>query len=163
MIFFIKDNRSYRSANAERKEAIDNLRSVLNTNSKTIKMYRSVPSNVKENFFRNGDWITPSRSYAIDNAKVHGWGNDYRIIENVVSVEDIWTDGNDIAGRLYSLQNIERLGASARVQENNFFSSVTNTPSHVDNVSQLFNIVKNKDDSFKPKKVNPNLPAKHKK
>src|SRR5690606_21137183 len=29
-----------------------------------LSMYRSVPKNVKEDSFRNGDWITPSREYA---------------------------------------------------------------------------------------------------
>ena len=33
-------------------------------------MYRSVPADIKEGSFRNGDWITPSKSYAEDNAAV---------------------------------------------------------------------------------------------
>lgn len=60
-------------------------------------MYRSVPSDVKEGSFRNGDWVTPSYGYAVDNANVHGWGDNYRIIEQKVSVDEIWWDGNDIA------------------------------------------------------------------
>ena len=88
---------SYRAAGPMRKEAIDNVRNAIQKKSKTITMYRSVPSDVKEGKFRNGDWVTPSRAYAVDNAKVHGWGNDYNIIEQKVPVDEVWFDGNDIA------------------------------------------------------------------
>ena len=88
---------SYRAADPMRKEAIDNVRNAIQKKSKTITMYRSVPSDVKEGSFRNGDWVTPSRSYAVDNAKLHGWGDNYNIIEQKVPVDDVWFDGNDIA------------------------------------------------------------------
>ena len=88
---------SYRHADPMRKEAIDNVRNVIQKKSKTITMYRSVPSDVKEGSFRNGDWVTPSRAYAVDNAKIHGWGKSYNIIEQKVPVDDVWFDGNDIA------------------------------------------------------------------
>lgn len=88
---------SYRAADPMRKEAIDNVRNVIQKKAKTITMYRSVPSDVKEGSFRNGDWVTPSRAYAVDNAKLHGWGDDYNIIEQIVPVDDVWFDGNDIA------------------------------------------------------------------
>lgn len=88
---------SYRAADPMRKEAIDNVRNAIQKKTKTITMYRSVPSDVKEGSFRNGDWVTPSRAYAVDNAKLHGWGDDYNIIEQKVPVDDVWFDGNDIA------------------------------------------------------------------
>lgn len=80
-----------------RKEAIDNVRRTIEGKRKTITMYRSVPSSVKEGNFRNGDWVTPSKKYAIDNAEIHGWGKDYHIIEQEVPVDEVWFDGNDIA------------------------------------------------------------------
>lgn len=88
---------SYRAADPMRKEAIDNVRNAIQKKAKTITMYRSVPSDVKEGSFRNGDWVTPSRAYAVDNAKLHGWVDDYNIIEQKVPVDDVWFDGNDIA------------------------------------------------------------------
>ena len=88
---------SYRGADPMRKEAIENVRDVVENRKKTITMYRSVPSSVKEGSFRNGDWVTPSRKYAEDNAEVHGWGKNYRIIKQEVPVDDVWFDGNDIA------------------------------------------------------------------
>lgn len=95
--FIALDPRNYRAANPMRKEAIDNVRNAIQKKSDTITMYRSVPSDVKEGSFRNGDWVTPSRSYAVENAKVHGWGDNFNIIEQKVPVDEIWWDGNDIA------------------------------------------------------------------
>lgn len=74
----------------------------------TITMYRSVPSGVKETKFRNGDWITPSKSYAIENAEIHSGyegGNNAvswdengtaNIIKMEVPIKDVWWDENDI-------------------------------------------------------------------
>lgn len=95
--FIALDPRNYRAADPMRKEAIDNVRNAIQKKSETITMYRSVPSDVKEGSFRNGDWVTPSRAYAVDNAKVHGWGDNFNIIEQKVPVDEIWWDGNDIA------------------------------------------------------------------
>ena len=95
--FIALDPRNLRAADNYRREAIENIRQAIQSKSDTITMYRSVPSDVKEGSFRNGDWVTPSYSYAVDNASVHGWGDNYRIIEQKVSVDEIWWDGNDIA------------------------------------------------------------------
>lgn len=95
--FIALDPRNYRAADPMRKEAIDNVRNAIQKKSETITMYRSVPSDVKEGSFRNGDWVTPSRAYAVDNAKIHGWGDNFNIIEQKVPVDEIWWDGNDIA------------------------------------------------------------------
>lgn len=95
--FIALDPRNLRAADNYRREAIENIRQAIQSKSDTITMYRSVPSDVKEGSFRNGDWVTPSYSYAVDNASVHGWGDNYRIIEQNVSVDEIWWDGNDIA------------------------------------------------------------------
>ena len=94
---FLTSDSSYRHADDARKEAIKNLRNVIKNKRQTITMYRSVPSSVKEGSFRNGDWITPSYAYAVENARVHGWGRDFRIIEQEVPIDEVWFDGNDIA------------------------------------------------------------------
>ena len=91
------NQRSYQQADAYRKEAISNIKDVIRRKSKTIKMYRSVPNDVQEGSFRNGDWITPSKGYAEKNADIHGWGDNYRIIEQEVPIDEVWFDGNDIA------------------------------------------------------------------
>lgn len=94
---FLLSENNYRHSDAARKEAIDNIREVVRTKGQRVTMYRSVPSSVKEGSFRNGDWVTPSRKYAEENARVHGWGNAYHIIAQDVPISDVWFDGNDIA------------------------------------------------------------------
>lgn len=59
-----------------------------------IKVYRAVPTSVKEGKLRNGDWVTPSKKYA----EMHGDNRlegKYRIIEDEVSANQLWWDGND--------------------------------------------------------------------
>lgn len=77
------------------KKSISNLASAVKNGSKKIKMYRAVDASVKESSFRNGDWITPSREYAKHHIELQDWKKG-RIIEQEVSIEDIWWDGNDI-------------------------------------------------------------------
>lgn len=102
---YLTNDSSYRHADDARKEAIENLRNVFQNKRQTITMYRSVPSSIKEGSFRNGDWVTPSYAYAVENARVHGWGNNYRIIEQKVPIADVWFDGNDIAEFGYGNEN----------------------------------------------------------
>lgn len=107
--FFLHNSRAVR--NQFMAESVSGLRKGLNDG--VITMYRSVPKSVKENSFRNGDWITPSRAYAIENADIHGWDEGYRIIEQTVNIDDIWWDGNDINewgfddGKEYAYKNTE--------------------------------------------------------
>lgn len=59
-----------------------------------VKVYRAVPTSVKEGKLRNGDWVTPSRKYA----DIHGNNRlegKYRIIEDEVPANQLWWDGND--------------------------------------------------------------------
>lgn len=77
-----------------------------------VKVYRAVPTSVKEGKLRNGDWVTPSKDYA----KMHGehrLEGKYRIIEDEVSVNELWWDGNDSRewgfdnGKGYKYKNVE--------------------------------------------------------
>ncbi len=59
-----------------------------------VKVYRAVPTSVKEGKLRNGDWVTPSKKYA----EMHGdnrFEGKYRIIEDEVPANQLWWDGND--------------------------------------------------------------------
>ena len=76
-------------------ESIKNLGAVVRGNKKTVKMYRAVPSDIKESSFRNGDWVTPSRQYAEHHIELQDWKGG-RVIEQEVSVDDIWWNGDDI-------------------------------------------------------------------
>ena len=60
-----------------------------------VKVYRAVPTSVKEGNLRNGDWVTPSKKYA----EMHGdnrLDGKYRIIEDEVPANQLWWDGNDV-------------------------------------------------------------------
>ena len=92
----LTDPMALRQADPKRREAIENLRQTVRSNSKTITIYRAVDANIKENEIRNGDWVTPSRSYAEYHIGLQDWENG-RIIEQEVSIDDLWWDGNDIA------------------------------------------------------------------
>lgn len=59
-----------------------------------VKVYRAVPTSVKEGKLRNGDWVTPSKKYA-DMHGANRLEGKYRIIEDEVPVNQLWWDGND--------------------------------------------------------------------
>ena len=92
--FSVNGPRWYGYDDAEGLESLNAIRRVQN-GADDIVAYRAVPNNVNSNVLNNGDWITFSKKYA----KVHGDTNlngDYRIIEQKVSPNDVWWDGNDI-------------------------------------------------------------------
>ena len=77
-----------------------------------IKVYRAVPTSVKESKLRNGDWVTLSKEYA----EMHGNNRlegKYRIIEDEVPAGELWWDGNDVNewgfddGKGYKYKNVE--------------------------------------------------------
>lgn len=76
-------------------ESIRNLNAAIKGKTGKVKMYRAVDAAVKENSFRNGDWITPSRRYAEQHIELQDWKKG-RIIEEEVPVDDIWWNGDDI-------------------------------------------------------------------
>ena len=62
-----------------------------------IWVYRAVDKtmNTKEDYFRNGDWVTPSYDYAVNEGKMNP--NGYRIIKHSVPIDMLYWDGNSIA------------------------------------------------------------------
>lgn len=77
-----------------------------------VKVYRAVPTSVKEGKLRNGDWVTPSKKYA----DIHGNNRlegKYRIIEDEVPANQLWWDGNDANefgfddGKAYKYKNVK--------------------------------------------------------
>lgn len=75
-----------------------------------VKVYRAIPTSVKEGKLRNGDWVTPSKKYA----EMHGSNRlegKYRIIEDEVPATQLWWDGNDANefgfddGKVYKYKN----------------------------------------------------------
>ena len=90
--------------------AIDDIRN--GKKEAKIKVYRAVPTSVKESKLRNGDWVTPSKEYA----EMHGNNRlegKYRIIEEEVPAGELWWDSNDVNewgfddGKGYKYKNVE--------------------------------------------------------
>lgn len=76
----------------------------------SIKVYRAVPKDVKEDSVRNGDWVTPSKAYA----RQHGESNlngEYRIITKLAKLNHLYFNGDSIAelgyddGESYAYKN----------------------------------------------------------
>ena len=86
---------NYRRATQYEKESIDNINKALKNPERKITIYRAVPNSVVEGSVRNGDWVTPSRSYAEYHIGLQDWEGG-RVIEQEVSIDDIWWGGDDI-------------------------------------------------------------------
>lgn len=96
----------------ESAKAIQNALEALKRGEKgvKVKVYRAVPTSVKEGKLRNGDWVTPSKKYAEmhGNSRLEG---KYRIIEDEVPAEHLWWDANDANefgyddGKIYRYKN----------------------------------------------------------
>lgn len=77
--------------------AINNIKRALSNGiERTITAYRAVPKSVDIDKLIPGDWITFSKQYAIDHGERRFGEDEYRIIEQEVSPDDVWWDGNDI-------------------------------------------------------------------
>ena len=112
-----QEPRKYMQTDATAVESVNAIREAIaavrrGEKNVKVKVYRAVPTSVKEGKLRNGDWVTPSKDYA----KMHGehrLGGDYRIIEDEVPVNELWWDGNDSRewgfddGRDYKYKNVE--------------------------------------------------------
>lgn len=112
-----QEPRKYMQTDATAVESVNAIREAIaavrrGEKNVKVKVYRAVPTSVKEGKLRNGDWVTPSRAYA----KMHGehrLGGDYRIIEDEVPVNELWWDGNDSRewgfddGKGYKYKNVE--------------------------------------------------------
>lgn len=61
-----------------------------------VKIYRTVPADVKGNKLMSGDWIALSKQYCIEHGNGRYGEGGYRIIEEEVPIKTIWNDGNDM-------------------------------------------------------------------
>lgn len=77
-----------------------------------ISVYRAVPKDVRDERLRSGgQWVTPSRAYAVGHGKSRFGAGNYNIVRESVPVTELWWDGNDIRewgfddGRNYAYRN----------------------------------------------------------
>ena len=76
-----------------------------------MRFYRAVPKDVRESYFRNGDWITPEKEYAQEHGLRQFGAGKYRVIMEFAKPSDVWWNGDDICewgyddGKNYAYQN----------------------------------------------------------
>lgn len=61
-----------------------------------ITAYRAVPKNLYVTTLKDYDWVSFSESYAISHGESRFGSKGYKLIEQEVSLQDLWWDGNDI-------------------------------------------------------------------
>lgn len=112
-----QEPRKYMQSDATALESVNTIKGAISAIRRgekdvKVKVYRAVPTSVKEGKLRNGDWVTPSKGYA----EMHGNNRlegKYCIIEDEVPVSELWWDGNDSRewgfddGRGYKYKNVE--------------------------------------------------------
>jgi hypothetical protein len=76
------------------QEMIDLFTKMRGNPDATVPVYRAVPSDVDARI-NPGDWVTPSRRYAVGHGEGPLGGN-YRIIEGEARAGDLFTDANSI-------------------------------------------------------------------
>lgn len=86
------------------EESISKIMSVRNQPDKTVQIYRAVPRpdgktgqapDVSNAHINPGDWVTPSKSYAIEHGR-SALGGNFRICFSRKPAKELFTDGNSI-------------------------------------------------------------------
>ena len=81
-------------------ESLDAIREIIRAEkagiSKKIKVYRTVPKNVADTKLKNRDWVSPSKTYAVNHGEHRFGEGEYKIISQEVAPDELWWDGNDI-------------------------------------------------------------------
>lgn len=86
---------AYQRADQYKRESIEAIRKAKASKRGKVTIYRAVPADIKEGGVRNGDWVTFSKAYAEYHISLQDWEKG-RIIKQVVSLDDVWWDGNDV-------------------------------------------------------------------
>lgn len=76
----------------------DVIRACKNRPNKMVRVYRAVPPHVKgrgDKVIQHGDWVTPSRGYALDHVK-HALNGKGRVLSKVVKARHLYTSGDSI-------------------------------------------------------------------
>ena len=76
-----------------------------------VTVFRAVPNDIKGAKLENRDWVTPSKTYAVNHGESRFGEGEYRIINESVPAETLFWDGNDIRewgkddGKNYTYKN----------------------------------------------------------
>jgi len=77
--------------------AINNVkRAVANNKPTNLIAYRAVPNDIDVDELKRRDWISFSKQYVINHGESRFGEDEYKIIQQKVSPDEVWWDGNDI-------------------------------------------------------------------
>lgn len=62
---------------------------------KSVRIYRTVPNNVKDEKIHNGDWVTLSKRYAQEHGDLR-YTNNYHILTDITTTDKLWWCGDHI-------------------------------------------------------------------
>ena len=93
--WLVTSHGAYQRADQYKRESIEAIRKAKASKRGKVTIYRAVPADIKEGGVRNGDWVTFSKAYAEYHISLQDWEKG-RIIKQVVSIDDVWWDGNDV-------------------------------------------------------------------
>ena len=110
--WYMYDNTAGRETHAAINSAIRSIMSQLREygevrNMPTVTVYRAVPNSIVVEYLQNGDWVTPSITYATNHGLARFGEGEFRIIEQDVPATDLWWDGNDAREWGYDNGNVE--------------------------------------------------------
>ena len=71
------------------------MKKIQNGEDAIIKVYRAVPNDIREGSPRNGDWVSPSKTYAENHGLSRFGAGQFRIQEFDAPAQFLWWDGND--------------------------------------------------------------------
>ena len=110
--WYMYDNKAGRETHAAINSAIRSIMSQLREygevrNMPTVTVYRAVPNSIVVEYLQNGDWVTPSITYATAHGLARFGEGEFRIIEQDVPATDLWWDANDAREWGYDNGNVE--------------------------------------------------------
>lgn len=73
---------------------VDRIRRMQGRPTREVKIYRAIPKDAKSQW-REGDWVTMERSYAVEHGR-SALNGDYKIISKTVPAYTLWTEGNSL-------------------------------------------------------------------
>lgn len=76
-------------------KAISTFAKVMAKPDASITVYRAVPSDILGTKLQNGDWVSPTREYAVEHGD-HYFDGNYRIVSQSVPAKHLFVDGNSI-------------------------------------------------------------------
>lgn len=71
------------------------LNSIRNKPDALVHVYRAVPADAKRAEINPGDWVTPTRDYAVQHG-ISNLNGQYKLVSKKVPAKHLWTNGDSM-------------------------------------------------------------------